>query len=373
MTTAMNQWDVNEAIFACPALVEFRLVCEGVKGDFAEIVSTQYLYRFVVNTEDALWVLEHWRYNGVYGELPLDAPILPLSMKHMTRLAEVIEQIAMSEDRDVAPADLPTVAPVAPVKQTDAMKIMSVTDAIVRVPLLAVLKMYCSGSRDGMVAVSSDRYYVRFIMSFEEALWVFGYWGDNGVTSVFPADAPISSVSALAVLRMSDFAERITSEDSKARVIVYDNPMVSMLESDHIANIARLKDLTEQVSVLKTMLAGTKLVSDANEDIISSQESELVRLNALLDAPKKRKVKMSKEEKFAQMWLSLPKQAESLWGISVSKGSKCVIAHTDWRNYWFETLAHAEGFIKAWAIEGERPSLSNLRIGMKPMKGDEDV
>ena len=373
MTTAMNQWDVNEAIFACPALVEFRLVCEGVKGDFAEIVSTQYLYRFVVNTEDMLWVLEHWRYNGVYGDLPPDAPILPLSMKHMTDLAEVIEQVAMSEDRDVAPADLPTVAPVAPVKQTDAMKIMSVTDAIARVPLLAILKMYCSGSHGGMVTISSDRYYARFIMSFDEARWVFGYWGEHGVTSMFPSDAPISSDSALAVLRMSDFAERITSEDRKARVIVYDNPMVSMLESDHLANIARLKELTEQVSVMKTTIAGMNLVCDANEDIIASQGIELVRLNALLDVPKKRKAKVSKTEKLAKLWLSLPKQAENLWGVSEFALKGGLIAHTDWSDYWFATIAHAEGFIKAWAIEGERPSLSNLRIGMKPMKGDEDV
>jgi len=373
MTTQMTELDVMGAIDECPALVDFRLVCYEVKEGFATVLSMGHFFRCVVAIDDLMWALEYWRTNGVYGGLPVDAPITLASMKHLVRLAGVIEAIAMSDDMDVA--HVAPAAPVAekPVKQTDAIKIMDVTDAILRIPALATLKMYCSGSHGGMVTIGSDKYYVRFIMSYDDAMWVFGYWGDNGVTSVFPADAPISSVSALAILRMSDFAERITSEDSKARVIVYDNPMVSMLESDHLANIEKMKELTEQVSALKTMLAGMKLVSDANEDIISSQESELVRLNALLDAPKKRKAKVSKEEKLAQLWLSLPKQAESLWGISVSKGSKGMMAHTDWRDYWFATLAHAEGFIKAWAIEGERPSLSNLRIGMKPMKGDEDV
>jgi len=371
-TQKMNQWNVNEAIFACPALVEFRLVCEGVKGGRAELVSTQHLYRFVVKIKDALWVLKYWESNGVYGDLPLDAPILPSSMKHMTRLAAVIEEVAMSEDRDVAPSDLPSLPIVETVKQTDAMKIMYVTDAMLRIPALAALKMYCSGSRNGMVSISSDKYYVRFKMAIEDAMWIFEYWRNHGVTSAFPADAPISSVSALAALHMSEFAERTMRGDGKPRAIAYSTPMVSMLESDHIANIARLKDLTEQVSALKTMLAGMSLVCDANEDIIASQESELIRLNALVGVPKKRKAKVSDAEKLALLWLSLPKQAESLWGISVSKGSKGMIAHTDWHDHWFATLAHAKGFIKAWSIEGERPSLSNLRIGMKPMAGDND-
>ena len=258
MTTQMNEFelDVMGAIDECPALVGFRLVCYEVKGGFATLLSMDHFFRCVVAIEDVMWALDYWKSNGVYGGLPVDAPIALVSMKHLVRLAGVIEAVAMSDDMAVA--------------------------------------------------------------------------------HVVP-------------------------------------PMVSMLESDHIANVARLKELTERVSVLETMLAGTKIVSDANEDIISSQESELIRLNALVSVPKKRKAKVSKEEKLALLWLSLPKQAEGLWGISVSKGSKGMIAHTDWRDYWFATLAHAEGFIKAWSIEGERPSLSNLRIGMKPMTGDEDV
>jgi len=372
MTTQMNELDVMGAIDECPALVDFRLACYEVKEGFATVLSTGHLFRCVVAIDDLMWALGYWRYNGVYGGLPVDAPITLASMKHLVRLAGVIEAIAMSDDMAVAPAA--PVAPIAekPVKQTDAIKIMEVTDAILRIPALATLKMYCSGSHGGMVTIGSDKYYVRFIMSFDEARWVFAYWNEHGVTSVFPSDAPISSVSALAILRMSDFAERITSEDSKARAIAYSTPMVSMLESDHIANVARLKELTEQVSVMKTTIAGMNLVCDANEDIIASQGSELVRLNALLDAPKKRKANVSKTEKLALLWLSLPKQAEGLWGISVPKGGKGMIAHTDWRDYWFATLAHAEGFVKAWAIEGERPSLSNLRIGMKPMAGDND-
>jgi len=373
MTTQMTELDVMEAIDACPALVEFKLACYEVKDGLATILSMGHFFRCVVAIDDLMWTLEYWRYNGVYGDLPVDAPIAVMSMRHMTRLAGVIETIAMEEDRDVAPPDVPTLPIIEKAKQTDAMKIMYVTDAILHVPLLAILKMYCSGSHGGMVTISSDRYYVRFSMSYDDAMWVFGYWGDNGVTSVFPADAPISAVSALAILRMSDFAERTMREDSKARVIVYDNPMVSMLESDYLANVARLKDLTEQVSVMKTTIAGMNLVCDANEDIIASQGIELVRLNALLDVPKKRKAKVSKAEKLAKLWLSLPKQAESLWGVSEFALKGGLIAHTDWSDYWFATIAHAEGFIKAWAIEGERPSLSNLRIGMKPMTGDEDV
>jgi len=262
MTTQMNELDVMGAIDECPALVDFRLACYEVKEGFATLLSMGHFFRCIVAIEDVMWTLEHWRTNGVYGELPADAPIALASMRHMTRLSMAAEQAASDEDMYLASVDLPTVA--------------------------------------------------------------------------------------------------------------Y-NPMVSMLESDHIANIARLKELTEQVSVMKTTIAGMNLVCDANEDIIASQGSELVRLNALLDAPKKRKAKKSNAEKLALLWLSLPKQAEGLWGISVSKGSKGMIAHADWRDYWFATLAHAEGFIKAWSIEGERPSLSNLRIGMKPMKGDEDV
>jgi len=381
MTTQMTELDVMEAIDACPALVEFKLACYEVKDGLATILSMGHFFRCVVAIDDLMWTLEYWRYNGVYGDLPVDAPIAVMSMRHMTRLAGVIETIAMEEDRDVAPADLPTVAPVAPVapvaekpvKQTDAMKIMSVTDAIVRVPLLAILKMYCSGSHGGMVTISSDRYYVRFSMSYDDAMWVFGYWGDNGVTSVFPADAPISAVSALAILRMSDFAERTMREDSKARVIVYDNPMVSMLESDYLANVARLKDLTEQVSVLKTMLAGMKLERDMQEEIIASSDRELDRLNALLSLPNKaKKRKPLAVEQIAIMWLSLPKTAENLMGITTCK-SGGFIAHTSYTDLWFATVKHAQGFTQAWAIEGERPSLSNLRVGMKAMRGDDDV
>jgi len=373
MTTQMTELDVMEAIDACPALVEFKLACYEVKDGLATILSMGHFFRCVVAIEDVMWALDYWRYNGVYGGLPVDAPITLASMKHLVRLAGVIEAIAMADDMAVAP--VVPVTPVAekPVKQTDAIKIMDVTDAILRVPLLAVLKMYCAGSRNGMVTIGSERYYVRFTLKYEDALWVFAYWNEHGVTSMFPADAPISSASALAVLRMSEFAEREMREGSKARVIVYDNPMVSMLESDHLANVARLKELTEQVSVMKTTIAGMNLVCDANEDIIASQGIELVRLNALLDVPKKRKAKVSKAEKLAKLWLSLPKQAESLWGVSEFALKGGLIAHTDWSDYWFATIAHAEGFIKAWAIEGERPSLSNLRIGMKPMTGDEDV
>ena len=369
MTTQMNELDVMEAIDACPALVEFRLVCYEVKGGFATILSMGHFFRSVVSIDDLMWTLEYWRYNGVYGELPVDAPITIMSMRHMTRLAGVIETIAMDEDRDVAPPDIAS----SPLKETDAMKIMGVTDAMTRIPALASLSMFCGGSRNGIVTMLSHKYHVRFLVAYEDAMKVLAYWRENGVNSTLPVGLNIATDSVLHMERMASFTETAVKEDSKARVIVYDNPMVSMLESDHLANIEKMKELTEQVSALKTMLAGMKLVSDANEDIIASQESELIRINALLDVPKKRKAKVSKEEKFAQLWLSLPKQAESLWGISVSKGSKCVIAHTDWRNYWFETLAHAEGFIKAWAIEGERPSLSNLRIGMKPMKGDDDA
>jgi len=373
MTTQVNELDVMGAIDECPALVDFRLVCYEVKEGFATLLSTGHFFRCVVAIDDLMWALGYWRYNGVYGGLPVDAPIALASMKHLVRLAGVVEAIAMSDDMDVAP-----VAPAAPVaevtvKQTDAIKIMSVTDAIVRVPLLKVLGMYCAGSRNGMVTIGSERYFVRFTMSYEDALWVFAYWNEHGVTSMFPADAPISSVSTLAVLRMSDFAERAMREDSKARVIVYDNPMVSMLESDHIANIEKMKDLTEQVSVLKTMLAGMRLERDTQDEIITSQDRELDRLNALLNLPNKaKKRKPLAVEQIAILWLRLPETAENLVGITTCK-SGGFIAHTSYTDLWFATVKHAQGFIQAWSIEGERPSLSNLRVGMKAMRGDDDV
>jgi len=373
MTTQMNELDVMGAIDECPALVDFRLVCYEVRGGLATVLSMGHFFRCIVAIEDLMWTLEYWRTNGVYGGLPVDAPIALASMKQLVRLAGVIEAIAMSDDMDVAHANLPTVAPVAPEKQTDAMKIMYVTDAMTLIPALASLSMFCGGSRDGIVTMLSHRYHVRFLVAYEDAMKVLAYWRENGVNNTLPVGLNIGTDSVLHMERMASFTETAVKEYSKAREIVYDNPMVSMLESNHLANVARLKELTEQVSVLKTTIAGMNLVCDANEDIIASQGSELVRLNALVSVPKKRKAKVSGAEKLALLWLSLPKQAEALWGISVSKGSKGMIAHTDWRDYWFATLAHAEGFIKAWAIEGERPSLSNLRIGMKPMKGDEDV
>jgi len=373
MTTQMTELDVMGAIDECPALVDFRLVCYEVKEGFATLLSTGHFFRYVVAIDDLMWALDYWRYNGVYGGLPVDAPITLASMKHLVRLAGVVEAIAMSDDLDVAP--VVPVTPVAekPVKQTDAMKIMSVTDAIARVPLLKVLGMYCSGSLKGMVTISSEVYFVRFTMSYEDALWVFAYWNEHGVTSVFPSDAPISSASALAVLRMSDFAEREMREDSKARAIAYSTPMVSILESDHSANIATIAELTLTVSRLMAINDGVKLERDMQEEIIASSDRELVRLNALLSLPNKaKKRKPLAVEQIAIMWLSLPKTAENLVGITTCK-SGGFIAHTSYTDMWFATVKHAQGFIVAWAIEGERPSLSNLRIGMKPMKGDEDV
>jgi len=263
MTTQMNQWNVNEAIFACPALVEFRLVCEEAKGEFAVMLSTEYMYRFVVNTEDALWVLEYWRNNGVYGDLPLDAPISLLSMKQMTRLAVIVEQVASDEDRNVAPAD----APILPI--------------------------------------------------------------------------------AL--------------------------PAMSIPEGEHSANIATIAELTLTVSRLMAIIDGMKLESDTQEEIIVSSDRELERLNALLSLSNKtKKRKPLAVEQIAILWLRLPKTAENLVGITTCK-SGGYIAHTSYTDLWFATVKHAQGFMQAWSIEGERPSLSNLRIGMKPMKGDEDV
>jgi len=256
MTTQVNELDVMGAIDECPALVDFRLVCYEVKDGFATLLSRSHLFRFVVAIDDLMWALDYWRYNGVYGGLPVDAPITLASMKHLVRLAGVVESIAMSDDLDVA--------------------------------------------------------------------------------HVVP-------------------------------------PMVSMLESAHIANVAHLKALTEQVRVLKTTIAGMTVERDMQYEIITSQDIELVRLNALLSLPNKaKKRKPLAVEQIAIMWLSLPKTAENLVGITTCK-SGGFIAHTSYTDMWFATVKHAQGFIQAWSIEGERPSLSNLRVGMKAMKGDEDV
>jgi len=255
MTTQMNELDVMGAIDECPALVDFRLVCYEVKEGFATLLSMGHFFRCVVAIEDVIWALGYWKYNGVYGGLPVDAPIALASMKHLVRLAGVVEAIAMSDDMAIA--------------------------------------------------------------------------------HVVP-------------------------------------PMVSMLESDHIANVAHLKALTEQVSALKTMLAGMTVERDVQYEIITSQDIELVRLNALLSLPNKaKKRKPLAVEQIAIMWLSLPKTAENLVGITTCK-SGGFIAHTSYTDMWFATIKHAQGFIQAWSIEGERPSLSNLRIGMKPMAGDND-
>jgi len=261
----MSMWDVTEAIEACPALVGFRLVCYEVKGDYATVFSASHLYRFVVNTDDLMWALEYWRYNGVYGGLPVDAPITLVSMKHLVRLAGIIESIAMSEDMDVPPPDIRTLTP-------------------------------------------------------------------------------------------------------QAETV----PMVSIIKQDHIDNLELIAALRMQIRVLEVKLAGMTVERDVQYEIITSQDIELVRLNELLSLPNKaKKRKPLAVEQIAIMWLSLPKTAENLVGITTCK-SGGYIAHTSYTDLWFATVKHAQGFVQAWSIEGERPSLSNLRIGMKPMKGDND-
>ena len=263
MTTEFSMWDVTEAIGECPALLGFDLVCYEVKGDCATVFSTSHLYRFVVKTDDLMWGLEYWRYNGVYGGLPVDAPITLASMKHLVRLAGVVEAIAMSDDMNTLPSDIRTLTP-------------------------------------------------------------------------------------------------------QAETV----PMALIVEQDHIDNLETIKELTLTVSRLMTIVDGMKLVSDANEDIIASQEKELIRLNELLSVPskaKKRKAKQSNQEKIALLWLNLPDTAETLWGISAMASNKGFIAHTDWTDLWFTTFEHARAYLTIWAQDGMRPALSNLRIGMKPM------
>jgi len=263
MTTEFSMWDVTTAIEDCPALVDFRLVCYEVKNDLATVLSMGHFFRIVVSVEDLMWVLEYWKSNGVYGGLPVDAPITLVSMKHLVRLAGVIEAIAMSDDMETHTPDIRTLTP-------------------------------------------------------------------------------------------------------QAETV----PMVSIIEQDHIDNLETIKELTLTISRLMTIVDGMKLVSDANEDIIASQEKELIRLNEPLSVPskaKKRKAKQSNQEKIALLWLNLPDTAETLWGISVMASNKGFIAHTDWTDLWFTTFAHARAYLTIWAQDGMRPALSNLRIGMKPM------
>jgi len=261
----MNMWDVTEAIEACPALVGFRLVCYEVKGDYATILSMGHLFRIVVSIDDLMWALEYWRYNGVYGGLPVDAPITLASMKHLVRLAGIIESIAMSEDMDVPPPDIRTLKP-------------------------------------------------------------------------------------------------------QAETV----PMALVIEQDHIDNLDLIAALRMQIRVLEVKLAGMTIDRDLQYEITVSSDRELARLNELLSVPSKaKKRKPLAMEQIAIMWLSLPKTAENLVGITTCK-SGGYIAHTSYTDLWFATVKHAQGFVQAWSIEGERPSLSNLRIGMKPMKGDED-
>jgi len=265
MTTEISMWDVTEAIEACPALVDFRLVCYEMKGDYATVFSISHLYRFVVNTDDLMWVLGYWKSNGVYGGLPVDAPITLVSMKHLVRLAGVIEAIAMSDDMETHTTDIRALTP-------------------------------------------------------------------------------------------------------QAETV----PMALIVEQDHIDNIDLIAALRMQIGVLEVKLAGMTIDRDLQYEITVSSDRELARLNELLSVPNKaKKRKPLAVEQIAIMWLSLPKTAENLEGITTCR-SGGFIAHTSYTDMWFATVKHAQGFIQAWSIEGERPSLSNLRVGMKAMKGDDD-
>jgi len=263
MTTEFSMLDVTEAIEACPALVDFRLVCYELENDLATVFSMGHFFRIVVSVEDLMWVLEYWRYNGVYGGLPVDAPITLVSMKHLVRLAGVIEAIAMSDDMNTLPSDIRALTP-------------------------------------------------------------------------------------------------------QAETV----PMALIIEQDHIDNLDLIAALRMQIGVLEVKLAGMTIDRDLQYEITVSSDRELARLNELLSVPskaKKRKAKLSNQEKLALLWLKLPDTAESLWGINTFGNNKGLIAHTDWSDLWFSTFEHARAYLTIWAQDGLRPALSNLRIGMKPM------
>jgi len=150
----MSMWDVTEAIEACPALVGFRLVCYEVKGGFATVLSMGHFFRMVVSVDDLIWVLEHWRYNGVYGDLPVDAPITLASMRHMSRLALVIETIAMSEDMDVPPPDIQAIAPQV---ETVPMALIIEQDHIDNIDLIAALRIQIGVLEVKLAGMTIDR------------------------------------------------------------------------------------------------------------------------------------------------------------------------------------------------------------------------
>jgi len=154
MTTEINMWDVTEAIEACPALVDFRLVCYEVKNDLATILSMGHLFRIVVSIDDLMWTLEYWRYNGVYGGLPVDAPITLVSMKQLVRLAGVIEAIAMAEDRDVAPPDIRMLTPQA---ETVPMALIVEQEHIDNLDLIAALRMQIRVLEVKLAGMTIDR------------------------------------------------------------------------------------------------------------------------------------------------------------------------------------------------------------------------